>query len=73
MTGICFVVLQPLILRALRVADDDFLTTGLLSGVTSGAIGASGLLTAGKERAAAIASRASACFLPRPSVKISSY
>lgn len=61
-TGIVFCILQPVLLRALRIPPDDFLAIGLLSGVTSGAIGASGLLNSGKERAAAIASLSFALF-----------
>jgi putative effector of murein hydrolase len=61
-TGIVVVILQKWIFRALRIKPDDFLALGLLFGVTSGAIGASGLLNSGQKRAAAIASLTFAIF-----------
>lgn len=58
-TGIVTVILEPVILKIFRIKQTDFLAIGLLVGVTSGAIGATGLLNSGKPRAAAIASRTS--------------
>ena len=61
-TGIVVVIFERQIRWCCRVKEDDFLAVGLLFGVTSGAIGATGLHNAGQKRAAAIASLTFALF-----------